>query len=214
MPRAARNKEEIEKTKDHILDQALEIIGNEGYNSLSMRKLGDRLGCAAKTIYNYFSSKEEIYIRVLTRGFEMLNAQAEAVLEGIADPLEKLRILSTVYLRFGMENANYYNIMFNWDVPKYTDYIDTVLEPVAREEKEVAFYFARMAEEALAEILKSAKDSEGQIPLQVIRLWSGLHGLVSLYNSHGFREYAPDPEQYIYRIANDLLSDLAGLRPK
>ena len=174
MARAARNKEEIEKTKDHILDQALEIIASEGYDSLSMRKLGDRLGCAAKTIYNYFSSKEEIYIRVLTRGFEMLNAQAEAVLEGITDPLEKLRVLSTVYIRFGMENANYYNIMFNWDVPKYTDYIDTVLEPVAREEKEVAFYFARMAEEALAEILKSAKDSEEQIPFQVIRLWSGL----------------------------------------
>jgi AcrR family transcriptional regulator len=214
MARAARNKEEIEKTKDHILDKALEIIGNEGYDSLTMRKLGDRLGCAAKTIYNYFSSKEEIYIRVLTRGFEMLNAQAEAVLEGIADPLEKLHILSTVYLRFGMENANYYNIMFNWDVPKYTDYIDTVLEPVAREEKEVAFYFARMAEEALAEILKGAEDSEEQIPFQVIRLWSGLHGLVSLYNSHGFREYVTDPEQYINRIANDLLSDLAGLRPE
>lgn len=214
MARAARNKEEIEKTKDHILDQALEIIANEGYDSLSMRKLGDRLGCAAKTIYNYFSSKEEIYIRVLTRGFEMLNAQAEAALEGITDPLEKLRVLSTVYIRFGMENANYYNIMFNWDVPKYTDYIDTVLEPVAREEKEVAFYFARMAEEALAEILKGAKDWEEQIPLQVIRLWSGLHGLVSLYNSHGFREYAPDPEKYIYRIANDLLSDLEGLHPE
>jgi len=214
MPRVARNKEEIEKTKDHILNQALEIIASEGYDSLSMRKLGDRLGCAAKTIYNYFSSKEEIYIRVLTRGFEMLNAQAEAALEGITDPLEKLRILSTVYIRFGMENANYYNIMFNWDVPKYTDYIDTILEPVAREEKEVAFYFARMAEEALAEILKSAKDSEEQIPFQVIRLWSGLHGLVSLYNSHGFQEYVPDPEQYINRIADDLLSDLASLRPE
>jgi len=209
MPRTARSNEEIKKAKDHILDQALEIIGNEGYDSLSMRILGSRLGCAAKTIYNYFSSKEEIYIRVLTRGFEMLNAHAEAVLEGITDPLERLRILSAVYISFGMENANYYNIMFNWDVPKYTDYIDSVLEPVAREEKEVAFYFVRMAEEALAEILKNVDHPEEQIPFQVIRLWSGLHGLVSLYNSHGFREYAANPEQYIERIANDLLSDLA-----
>lgn len=212
MARTARSNEEIEKTKEHILDQALDIIGEEGYDSLSMRKLGDRLGCAAKTIYNYFSSKEEIYIRVLTRGFEMLYVQAEAALEGTTDPLEKLRILSAVYISFGMENANYYNIMFNWDVPKYTDYIDTVLEPVAREEKEVAFYFARAAEEALAEILKNTEDPEGQISFQVIRLWSGLHGLVSLYNSHGFREYVANPEQYIYRIANDLLSDLANLR--
>lgn len=214
MPRAARSSLEIEKAKDHILDQALEIIGNEGYASLSMRKLGNRLGCAAKTIYNYFSSKEEIYIRVLTRGFEMLNAQAEAALEGIADPLEKLRMLSTVYLRFGMENANYYNIMFNWDVPKYTDYIDSDLEPVAREEKEVAFYFARTAEEALAQILKNAKAPEEQITFQVIRLWAGLHGLVSLYNSHGFREYEANPEKYFQQIAHDLLSDLADFRPE
>lgn len=210
MPRAARNNEEIEKTRDHILDKALDIIGNEGYESLTMRKLGDCLGCAAKTIYNYYSSKEEIYLRVLTRGFEMLNSQAIAAMEGIDDPLERLRILSTVYIRFGIDNANYYNIMFNWDVPKYTDYVDTVLEPVAREEKEVAFFFAQKAEEALGEILISRNNSEDEITFQVIRLWSGFHGIVSLYNSHGVHEYSPDPKRFIDRIAENLLSDLIG----
>lgn len=209
MPRPARNSEEVEKARDMILDYALEIIGSEGYESLSMRKLGDSLGCAAKTIYNYYSSKEEIYLRVLTRGFEMLNAQAAAAIEGIGDPLERLRILSTVYTSFGIVNANYYNIMFNWDVPKYTDYVGTVLEPIAREEKEVAFFFAEKAEEVLAEILINEKDRQDKISFQVIRLWTGLHGIVSLYNSHGIHEYCSEPEKFIIRLIEDLLSDLA-----
>lgn len=210
MPRAARNTDEIEKARDNILDQALDIIANEGYDNLTMRKLGDCLGCAAKTIYNYYSSKEEIYLRVLTKGFEMLNAQAAAAIEGIDDPMERLRILSTVYTSFGIENANYYNIMFNWDVPKYTNYVGTVLEPVAKEEKDVAFFFAQKAEEALAEIFINQEEPEDEIAFQLIRMWSGLHGIVSLYNSHGIHEYASDPEKYIRRIAEDLLSDLAG----
>lgn len=208
MPRLPRDSEEIEKIRDEILDCALEIIGDEGYDSLSMRKIGDSYGCAAKTIYNYYSCKEEIYLRVLTRGFEELNRQAKAAISGIKQPQERLRILSDVYVHFGTENSNYYNIMFNWDVPKYTDYIDTALEPVAREEKDTAFIFAAMAEDAIAETLqKTGKLSEGEVTFHLLRLWSGLHGIVSLHNSHGIQEYNMDPEHYIERIKDALLSE-------
>ena len=54
MPRVARNQDEIDEIKDSILDGALSIIIEEGYDSFTMRKLGSALGCAAKTIYNYF----------------------------------------------------------------------------------------------------------------------------------------------------------------
>jgi AcrR family transcriptional regulator len=209
MPRLPRKKEEIEKIRELILDNALEIINSEGYDSLTMRRLGDTLGCSAKTIYNYYCSKEEIYLKVLTRGFEKINGIVDKALEGITDPVEKLRIMSKVYIQFGLDNVHYYNIMFNWDVPKYTSYINTPLEEVAREEKDTAMHYADLSESAISEILKvNGKFSEEDVSYHLIRMWSELHGFVSMHNSHGFQEYDANPIRFENRIIEAMLSEL------
>ncbi len=209
MPRLPRKKEEVEKVRDSILDNALEIINSEGYDSLTMRRLGDSLGCSAKTIYNYYCSKEEIYLRVLTRGFEKINGIVDRSLEGITDPVEKLRVMSKVYIQFGLDNVNYYNIMFNWDVPKYTNYVNTPLEEVARQEKDTAMHYADLSENAISKILeKNGKISKEEVSYHLIRMWSGLHGFVSMHNSHGFQEYYPNPIHFEDRIIEVMLSEL------
>ena len=206
MPRAPRNDTAGEKIRKKILDQALEIIGEEGYDSLSMRRLGTRLGFAAKTIYNYYSCKEEIYLRVLTRGFEELNSRAETAVSGVTDPRERLRILISAYINFGIENANYYNIMFNWDVPKFTDYIGTILEPIAYEEKTVAFRFAEIAKETVAALLPEGDVTEEELTYRIIRLWSELHGVVSLNNSRGIKEFGVDFHRFAGRVTEEILN--------
>ncbi len=209
MPRLSRKNEEVEKVRDSILDNALEIINSEGYDSLTMRRLGDSLGCSAKTIYNYYCSKEEIYLRVLTRGFEKINGIVDRSLEGITDPVEKLRVMSKVYIQFGLDNVNYYNIMFNWDVPKYTNYVNTPLEEVARQEKDTAMHYADLSENAISKILeKNGKISKEEVSYHLIRMWSGLHGFVSMHNSHGFQEYYPNPIHFEDRIIEVMLSEL------
>ena len=209
MPRLPRDKETVDKIRDEILDNALEIINSEGYDNLTMRRLGDCLGCAAKTIYNYYCSKEEIYLRVLTRGFEKLNSHANEALEGVEDSMEKLRIMSNVYINFGMENVNYYNIMFNWDVPKYNDYVGTPLIDVAKVQKDTAMYYADTAEKALSDILQGkGVTSAEEVSYNLIRIWSGLHGFVSMNNSHSFYEYYPNPVTFQRRFIEDMLSEI------
>lgn len=44
-------------TRDEVLEAALELIDGGGF---SMRKLGDRLGISAMTLYGYVASKDEI----------------------------------------------------------------------------------------------------------------------------------------------------------
>jgi len=209
MPRSPRDKKTVEKIRDEILDRALDIISREGYDNLTMRRLGDCLGCAAKTIYNYYCSKEEIYLRVLTRGFETLNSCADKAIEGVEDPMEKLRIMSNVYIRFGMKNVNYYNIMFNRDVPKYTSYVGTSLAEVAKEAKDTAMYYAGTSEKALSEILRShGETSTEDVSFQLIRIWSGLHGFVSMNNSRSFHEYYANPVHFQHRFVEDMLSGI------
>ena len=72
MPKKARTPEEIEEVKQRILEKALELIGEDGYRSFSMRKLASKLNMTATPIYGYYKNKDEIYISVLLQGFETL----------------------------------------------------------------------------------------------------------------------------------------------
>lgn len=211
MPRTARNKEEIQEIRDKILNCSLDIIIDEGFDSLTMRKLGNRIGCAAKTIYNYYGSKEEIYLRILSKGFEILNDLADNAIKGISDPYDRLRALCNVYIKFGLDNVHYYDIMFSWDVPKYTNYVGTYFESEARDEKETAMYYTVIAGDAISEILKKKNDgsqTDEDIAYHLVRMWSELHGFVTLNNSNSFREYYTDTLKFQQRIVDELIGGL------
>jgi AcrR family transcriptional regulator len=47
-------------TTERILQKALEIADREGQGALSMRRLGDELGCAAMSLYEYVDSKNSL----------------------------------------------------------------------------------------------------------------------------------------------------------
>jgi TetR/AcrR family transcriptional regulator, tetracycline repressor protein len=49
-----------ELTHERIVAAAAEVIAADGFAGLSMRKLGDRLGCAAMSLYRYFATKEDL----------------------------------------------------------------------------------------------------------------------------------------------------------
>ena len=209
MPRVARNKKEIDEVRKKILENALDIISTKGYDGLTMRELGSSLGCAAKTIYNYYNCKEDIYLRILTRGFETLNARADEAIKGIANPSERLRILCNTYIGFGLENVHYYNVMFSWDVPKYTNYIGTFFESAARDEKEIAMHYAVVSEAAISEVLaKRGNCTKTEIAYHLVLMWSQLHGFVTLHNSSSFREYYPNTLGFQKRIVEELIAKL------
>jgi hypothetical protein len=46
--------------------------------------------------------------------------------------VEKLRAAMHAYVYWGIEHRHSYNIMFSMDTPKYSDYVGTAMEAVAR----------------------------------------------------------------------------------
>jgi AcrR family transcriptional regulator len=59
-------------SREKIADAALELIEQDGIESLSMRRLGRKLGVEGMALYTYFRNKSEL-----------LDAAAERVLEGL-----------------------------------------------------------------------------------------------------------------------------------
>lgn len=200
MPRPARDLSEVETIKNQIIDEASYIIAEYGYDFFSMRKLAARLGIAAKTIYNYFANKDELYFMVLTRGFEQLYNETVEAMEGSAGAVQKTRALCRAYLRFGLENPHYYDLMFNLNVPKYMDYLDTPLEEIARQENETAMRLTALSEANLRALAaeNGCFDPDESIS-HLFYIWSVLHGMVSLTNSRVTYEVITVDEQVIER---------------
>ncbi|WP_144510852.1 TetR/AcrR family transcriptional regulator [Bacillus sp. FJAT-22090] len=57
-------KQQPQISEDKILEASWELLGEEGIEKLSMRKLADRLGIQAPSLYWYFKSKQNLYQRL------------------------------------------------------------------------------------------------------------------------------------------------------
>ncbi len=54
-----------ERTRQAILDSAYGLIIQQGYAATSMRQIADKAGLAPGSIYNHFSSKEDIFREIV-----------------------------------------------------------------------------------------------------------------------------------------------------
>ncbi|MBI5592635.1 MAG: TetR/AcrR family transcriptional regulator [Deltaproteobacteria bacterium] len=217
MPKAQRGPEEIQLVREDIMKHALDLIVTEGYNGFSMRKLATRLGIAAKTIYNYFHNQDELYLCILTKGFEQLLERIITAVTPHKDLMDRLGAVIAAYVDFGLENANIYNLMFTWHVPKFKDYVGTPMEDVANSELAMALKCADFFMDLIrACIGDSPTPNENGIRLEMIQIWSHMHGYVAGINNTLLDYMHEDPlslkNQIVTRIIKNAKVDLAARR--
>jgi AcrR family transcriptional regulator len=98
-----------------ILNQARQQLIEQGYSHFSLRKIASQVGCSATAIYIYFDNRDALVHSLIDEGFDMLYDRLDcAGRRELAsdDPLERLRNISREYIAFGLENPEYYEIMF------------------------------------------------------------------------------------------------------
>jgi len=59
-------------SEDKILETSWELLGEEGIEKFSMRRLADRLGIQAPSLYWYFKSKQNLYQRLANQVSKMI----------------------------------------------------------------------------------------------------------------------------------------------
>ena len=184
MPKKSRNVEEIHAVKEKIIAEALELISQKVMEEFSMRKLAARLGIAAKTIYNYYQNKDEIYLEILIKGFESLNGKIATARLSEKQPKKKLAAMLQAYIDFGIQNVDFYALMFTLHVPKFSDYIGTPMESIAKRELDTALQVTYNFAEVVQEIYQNRQDlPEEHMQNKLVHLWCHVHGFVAGYNN-------------------------------
>lgn len=197
----SRNPIEIDALRGRILNSALDIIASVGMEGLTMRKLASKLRMTAPNLYNYFSGKDEIYISIVIRGFEMLHADVKAAHDQNADPAVRIRAMIDAYMQFGMNHPQYYDIMFTRPTPKYEDYRNTPHEPLSAVEYRISMEIADMAVNATASLTGEPAESE-TVQRRVVEIWSLMHGMLTLSHSRVV-QYVINPAEQVYQTIID-----------
>jgi AcrR family transcriptional regulator len=209
MPKITRAAEEVIGIKDRILETALQHLIEDGFEHFSMRKLAARLGMTAANIYNYFTNKDELYLLIQTRGFEMLYNFLHEAYKRSATPEKKLETMIRAYLKFGMDNPEYYEIMFSRNTPKYADYKGTPMEKVALLEKHTALKSADITIQALSDLFMNNKTVHiDTIRFRMLQIWFTLNGMINLFNSRVLQEVEGHVDAIIKRMTQDIMKTI------
>jgi AcrR family transcriptional regulator len=108
---------EHEKRRKEILEKALEVFMNEGYEDVTYQKIADRCGITRTTLYIYFQNKKEIFNYSIKQFLEKLEGdiikvrnkqdlssveKLITILMMIVESLEENRALLSVVLNYLM----------------------------------------------------------------------------------------------------------------
>ncbi len=156
--------------KDGILSATRQLASEEGWRAVSVRKIADRIGYRAPVVYEYFTSKDDLLLELLRRGFAELLEALETARENAPDPEQALFAVGRAYLRFAWHSPDLYQVMYG---------LGGVSFPVSEtweEGEKVGEAVGGVVAEAMSACGKEPRDVEEK----VLTLWSTAHGLVAL----------------------------------
>ncbi len=160
-----------EETRINILDAALQIVKEEGWQALSMRKIADVIEYTAPIIYEYFSNKEAILLELNRKGFLILAKDLREAKSKHRLPAKQLEAMWEAYWTFAFANKKLYQGMFGVTTNCACEMVNNLPE-------------ADLPWDIITEVigeLMGITDMESEIMCtKYYTLWSVVHGLVSI----------------------------------
>lgn len=155
-----------------LLDSARKLLLDEGYRNFSLRKVARDTGVSATSVYLHFDSKDHLIHALMEESIDRLNNQLEQAAKTGTDPIAKLNILARVYVRFALEHAREYQIIYM-----------VSSDEMARYPKD-KFRKARRGYELLTEVIKDGVEKqlldEDEPRTAAYTFWAQLHGVMSV----------------------------------
>ena len=77
---AVENKETIDKRREEIMDACEKLYETMGFQSINIKVISTETSFSRPSIYNYFQTKEEIFLGLLTREYMKWNEALKSII--------------------------------------------------------------------------------------------------------------------------------------
>lgn len=190
-----RRQREQQELKRRILETAREIARTEGWSSVTLRKIAERIDYSHAALYSYFANKEQLLLAILREGFELLLADLSRAARQATTPLESFRRSVFAYWSFAWRNPELYRVMYGLDGIPF-GVAETWME-------------GTRIGEAAASVIMDLFEAQGrtveQIDTKVFLLWSTLHGVIALSMMGRLAGLPDDLTPLIEQVIHDTL---------
>lgn len=169
--------------KDDIIDAMEAVLQTKSYERVTVDEVAQAAEYSKKTVYAYFRSKDEIYLALLGRKFDLLYETLAAAAAGRRGT-QKLAVLARAYYGFARVQPACMQDMIDFDETKFA--ADAGLADVmAHFRCETAKSF-RLLEEAVREAeADGARIAGADAAGTAVWLWAGINGFLSLAGKKG-----------------------------
>jgi AcrR family transcriptional regulator len=167
-----RRVREKETVRTAILSTAWQMVKEEGWQSLSIRKIAEAIEYSVPVIYDHFENKEAILFEFGKEGFRLLAKKLGEAKEKKADPAEQLKLMANAFWDFAFKHREHYQLMYGQGMtgceiqkclPEKTTFWNMISEPISK-------------------LMKKGKNPGVDPCLKYYTFWSILHGLISMKN--------------------------------
>ncbi len=181
-----RKEREKLEMKRLIIDAALRMFAEEGYEKTSIRNIADKIEYSPGTIYLYYKDKDELLYAVQREAFAKL---LEAFQQNATSrsPWKRLEQIAYTYVTFGIKHPDLYDLMFIIRAP-----MNSAEEHGYWDNGESSFLYLT---DCIAECMEKGLLRYTDPRIAALSIWSIGHGLVSLQVRCRFKVMHLDEEQ-------------------
>ncbi len=160
-----RRREQRTQVRRAILDSTEDVLLDGGYEAFSIRRLVDRCGYTAPTVYHHFGDKAGLLDALLAERYAKF-ARTLKRLQHPDDAVEHLRAVAKAFVRFGIRHPDHYQLLF---MPRAPDHAP----PAVADEMRVQL------DQAWSQLWEAGRLRSGGPESAAQSLWSLCHGLIS-----------------------------------
>ncbi len=180
-----------------LLESALEIVEQDGIDTLSLREVARRAKVSPAAPYHHFKDKTVLLEELSKISLTELAKHFKKAIAKIENPLQQLNQIGVTYVLFAFEHPNLFKLMYDTEQTEQTDPAQAMLLEILRECVSVGCI--------------PIKD-EKSLQLAAIRSWALVHGLATLIVNGPLRKNITTKAQVI-ELTKAITSGEDGFQP-
>lgn len=178
--------------KEEMILNSIRIMGSEGYDSFSMRKVAKACGVSHTAPYRHFKNKENLIAAVI----EQVNSKFDHFLKEARDKhpddmKNQLREMAFSYVKFLVENPEYMRFLFFSDFNRKFAEENKESAPAYRMSQPYQT-FIQAVRDYRASLLEQSKNPVDEEEL-ILFIWGLAHG-ISVLITQNYYQYEGDLE--------------------
>lgn len=168
-----RRQLEIENLKKKIIAAANEILIEEGYEKLSIRKIASRIEYSPGNIYHYFKDKSEIISYIVASGYKNILKEVSKIKIDYENPAKTITDGLRAYINYMLRNPEQFKVILMNSIDEVQAQVNILEKGISKQRESIA-NLTKFIELGI----ESGNFREMDAELTAQNIWADTYGLI------------------------------------